>query len=215
MSLRRLVWLVLLCAAVGTNLGNRQAPSSGDLIDSVLAVVENQVIMRSDVRIFVALGLIEPPESTDLTAAVLTALIERRLILEEVARYVVEAPSSDEVDVCLARIVARVGGPVDLNKVLLATGFTGEDLREVIRDDLLIERYLARRFVSARQPDDVDVATYFRDHVDEFRVDGVPQSFDSAQEEVRRRLSEQLRQELIDDWVASLMVRADVIRVAP
>ena len=171
--------------------------------------------MRSDVRIFVALGLIEPPESTDLTAAVLTALIERRLILEEVARYVVEAPSPDEVDVCLARIVARVGGPVDLNKVLLATGFTGEDLREVIRDDLLIERYLARRFVSARQPDDVDVATYFRDHVDEFRVDGVPQSFDSAQEEVRRRLSEQLRQELIDDWVASLMVRADVIRVAP
>ena len=85
----------------------------------------------------------------------------------------------------------------------------------MLRGDLRIERYLARRFVSARQPTEDEVAVYFRDHADEFLTNGVLPSFDAARGEARRRLSEGLRQERIDDWVASLAARADVVRVRP
>ena len=194
---------------------NLQTPGPGDLIDSVRAVVEGQIIMLSDVRAFLALGLIEPPDPANPIPPVLTALIERQLILEEVARYVVEEPSTAEVDGRLADVVGRLGGPEALEQVLPVVGFTVDDLRQVLRDDLRIDRYLARRFVSARQPSEDEVAAYFRGHADEFRTGGVPQSFDAARDEARRHLSEVLRQELIDDWIASLTARADVFRVTP
>ena len=196
-------------------LGNRQAPGPGDLIDRVLAVVEGQVIMLSDVRAFLDLRLIEPPDLADPTEPVLTVLLERQLILDEVARYVVEAPPPAEVEARLADVVERVGGPEAFEQVLPVVGFTVDDLRQVLRDDLLIERYLVRRFASARQPTEDEVAAYFRDHADEFRFGGVPQSFDAARDEAHRRLSEVLRQELVDDWVASLTARANVFRVRP
>ena len=196
-------------------LGIGQPPGAGDLIDSVLAVVEGQVIMLSDVRAFLDLRLIESPDAGDPVPPVLTALIERQLILEEVARYVVEEPSTAEVEGRLTDVVGRLGGSEALDRLLPAVGLTVDDLRQVLRDSLRIERYLARRFVSARQPTEDEVVAYFREHADEFRADGVPPSFDAARDEARRRLSEALRRELIDGWIASLAARADVFRVTP
>ena len=171
--------------------------------------------MLSDVRAFRDLRLVEPPDAPDPTPSVLTALIERQLILEEVARYVVEEPLSAEVDARLANLVSRLGGPEEFEQRLPALGFTFDDLRQVLRDDLRIERYLTRRFPSARQPTADEVAAYFSEHAFEFRSGGVLQSFDVARDEARRRLSEALRQELIDDWITRLTARADVFRVSP
>ena len=111
MAVRRLVRLAFFGAVVGATLGGGQTPGSGERIDRVLAVVEGQVILLSDVRAFLDLRLIEPPDAADPTPPVLTALIERQLILEEAARYGVEAPTSDDVDARLAAVVGRVGGP--------------------------------------------------------------------------------------------------------
>ena len=111
--------------------------------------------------------------------------------------------------------MGRAGGTEAFEERLLRVGFTVDDLRYVLRDDLRIERYLARRFVSARRSTEDEVVAYFREHADEFLTDGVLPSFDAARGEARRRLSEGLRQERIDDWVALLAARADVFRVSP
>ncbi len=194
--------------------GRLAARGAQELIDSVLAVVEAQVILLSDVRLFLDLRLIEPPDAADPTRPVLTALIERQLMLEEVMRYVVEEPLPGELDARLATVVARVGGPTAFQALLSTVGFTVDDLRQVLRNDLRIERYLVRRFGSP-QPTEDEVAAYFTDHADDFRIDGVLPSLDAARDDARRRLSTQLRQDAIDDWVASLTARADVFRVRP
>ena len=163
---------------------------------------------------FLDLRLLEPSDAADLTGSVLTALIERELVLEEVVRYGAEEPEPDEVDARLATVVARVGGPEALRELLPTVGFTGDDLRQVLQEELRIERYLALRFGSP-QPTEDEVAVYFTDHADDFRIDGVLPSLDAARDEARRRLSKELRQEAIDVWVASLTARADVFRVRP
>ncbi len=211
----RLTRVVLLCAVMSATLGFRQPLGPGDLLDRILAVVEGQVIMLSDVRAFLELRLIERPDASDPTALVLTALVERQLILDEVARYVVDEPSTAELDARLALVVVRIGGPDAFEQVLQVVGFTADDLRQVLREDLRIERYLARRFPSARQPTEDEVAAYFLEHIEEFQTDGVPQSFEVARDDAQRRLSAQLRQELIDDWTAGLSRRADVFLVTP
>ena len=185
-----------------------------ELVDRVLAVVEAHVILLSDVRAFLDLRLIETFDVTDPTRSVLTALIERHLMLEEVARYVIEEPLPEDVDARLAQAVARVGGPEAFQKLLPTVGFTVDDFRQELQNDLRIERYLDRRFGSP-QPTGDDVAAYFSDHADDFRTNGVLPSFDAARDEARSRLSKALRQQAIDDWVASLTTRADVFRVRP
>ena len=215
MAVRRLVRLAFFGAVVGVTLASGQTPDSGEPIDRVLAMVEGQVILLSDVRAVLELRLIEPPDAADAAPWVLTALIERQLILEEAARYGVEAPPADEVDARLAEVVGRVGGIEPFQGRLAIVGFTLDDLRQVLQDDLRIERYLARRFVSARQPTESEVAAYVRDHADEFLTDGVLPPFDAVRGDARRRLSEALRQERIDAWVALLADRAEVLRVTP
>ena len=215
MAVRRLVRLAFFGAVVGVTLASGQTPGSGEPIDRVLAMVEGQVILLSDVRAVLELRLIEPPDAADAIPSVLTALIERQLILEEAARYGVEAPPADEVDARLAEVVGRVGGIEAFQGRLATVGFTLDDLGQVLQDDLRIERYLARRFVSARQPTESEVAAYVRKHADEFLTDGVLPPFDAVRGDARRRLSEELRQERIDDWVALLADRAEVLRVTP
>ncbi len=132
----------------GPAMGAQQSPPGvGQLLDRVLAVVGGQVILLSDVRLFLETGLVEP-RGADPVPPALERLIERRLILDEAARYVVEDPLQDEVDARLGQIEQRIGGPRGLAAVLAATGYAPQDFEQVVRDDLRIERYLERRFPS-------------------------------------------------------------------
>ena len=201
--------VVSVGAALVLSLGARQVPPTGDLLDRVLAVAARQVVMLSDVRAFLELGLVEPPALGDPVAYTLTTLIERQLVLDEVGRYVVQEPSQGEVDTRLAAVINHVGGEEALAAVLPRVGFTVDDVRRVLQDDLRIERYLARRFPGARRPTEEELGDYVREHPDEFRIDGRLQTQEAALD----RLTQQFRQESIDDWVTSLTLRADVFRV--
>ena len=69
MSLRRKVGakqsfrLLALCVVVIVSFGHRQLPNPSEVIDNVLAVVDGQVIMASDIRAFLALGFIDESSS--------------------------------------------------------------------------------------------------------------------------------------------------------
>ncbi len=200
-------------AALVLSLGARQAPPTGDLVDRVLAVAARQIVMLSDVRAFLELGLVEPPALGDPVAYTLTTLIERQLVLDEVGRYVVQEPSRGDVDTRLGKVIDHVGGERALAAVLPGVGFTVDDLRRVLQDDLRIERYLARRFPGARRPTEEELSDYVREHPDEFRTDDRRQTREDVLQVALDRLTQQFRQESIDDWVTSLTLRADVFRV--
>ncbi len=160
----RVVWLCAVAGALAAGGGWRPAPgvrpppAAEQLLDRVLAVVGGQVILLSDVRLFLETGLVEPPGAADPVPPALERLIERRLILDEAARYVVEDPPPGEVDAGLARIERHVGGSGALDAALAATGYARRDLEQVVRDDLRIERYLARRFPPSARPSGASAA---------------------------------------------------------
>lgn len=147
------VGLCVLVAALAAGGDRRPAMGAGQsppgveqLLDRVLAVVGGQVILLSDVRLFLEAGLVGPSGADDPVPPALDRLIERRLILDEAARYVVEDPAPGEVDARVRQIERGIGGPRALAAVLAATGYAPRDFEQVVRDDLRIERYLARRF---------------------------------------------------------------------
>ena len=142
----------MLGAACAVWLGAAGArPAPAETLDRILAVAAGHVIMQSDVRAFVDLqlaGAATGPDQ-DRTARdeqVLTYLIERRLVLDEVDRYVVADPPAADVERRLAAVTARFRSEGELAAVLARVGYTIDDLRQVLRDDARRDAYVESRF---------------------------------------------------------------------
>lgn len=186
-------------------------------LDRLVAVVNGQPIMLSDLRAARAMELVPDARTLD-QAALLERLIVRELMRAEVDRFSTAPPDADELDARLAQVARRLGsdnGGAPPGDALAPLGLSQGRLRAWIEDDLRIERYLRQRFDAAAQPSDDEALAYFRSREREFLVGGRPQSFAAVREEVRARLAGERRRELIDDWTAALRRRATIVLVPP
>jgi len=141
MKLRIVFWLLL--AATG----------AAETIDRVLAVAAGQIITLSDVTAARDLGIVAPPAAADPIRAVLTALIDRELMLAEVDRYAPPEPSADAIERDLAALRTRFASRADYDAVLARSGVDDQHVRELVRQTLRIRAYQDQRFsaVDARR----------------------------------------------------------------
>ena len=116
------------------------------ILDRILAIVDGQIIMHSDVRAFIDLGLVDIPAGPSQEAEVLTWLIERQVVIDQVDRFVVAEPDSGTVDRRLDHVRSQLPGDSDLELILDRVGLAPDDLRQLIVDDIRRDAYLANRF---------------------------------------------------------------------
>jgi hypothetical protein len=196
-------WLVgLLVAAVPARA---QTPVP---IDGVAAVVNTKVITRSDVR--AARGLRLP----GLTAsapddAVVWALVERHLVLLEVARYAMPDPTPEAVAARRREWAATLPAGFDLPAAFARYGLTEVDVAAWHKEDVRIRLYLDKLFSAAAQPTNAEIAAYVRDHDAELTKGGAT-SQAAMEADARTRLADMNRQKRIRDWIDGLKRRADI-----
>jgi len=197
----RLLAAVLLAVSVSITA------SGGEIIDRILAVVDGAIIMQSDVTMAMRLWLVPSVSATNPIPAALDALIERRLILEEVDRYAPPDPPEAEIDRQIADIRTRAGARFD--PVLAESGISVDQLRRHVRDDLRMAAYLQQRF-GTMQPSDDEIAQYYRDHQAGFMRNGIVAPLEDVRDAVRAELIAERRSATIRDWIAGLRRRANV-----
>jgi len=183
------------------------ASASAEIIDRILAVVNGALIMQSDVKMAVRLGLAPQSTASDAVAVPLDALIERRLVLEEVDRYAPPDPAQTDVDRRLADVRARAGSAFD--SVLRDSGISVDQLRRQIRDDLRIDAYLLQRFGGV-QPSDDEIQQYYREHQPTFTRNGAVRPIEEVRDLVRAELIANQRAGMIKDWITGLRRRATI-----
>ncbi|MGH9349209.1 MAG: hypothetical protein ACRD26_18295 [Vicinamibacterales bacterium] len=191
------------------------AAAAQEVLDRVLARVEGAPITLSDTRAAIRLRLVEIPEGVDPILAALRQLVERRLVLAEVARFTPAEPDGAALDAEVSALVARVGTAADLAALEKSTGYGDAQIREVARDDLRIQAYLAQRFGASVQPTDDEVAQYYRTHLDEFTRDGRVIPFLEAEPVARAKMAAERRRAVIFQWMRELRQRADVVELYP
>ena len=180
------------------------------IIDRILAVVDNAIITQSDVVGAVRLGLEKAPGAPDPTAAVLDSLIERQLTLTEVDRYAPPEPPDADVSLRFEQVRLSFPSTAAFRAMLAQTSLDEAQLRHYLRDDLRIDGYLQQRFGSTVQPTEEEILAYYRAHADQFSIAGTVRPYDEAQDDARRALVAERRKALIRDWVAGLRRRANV-----
>jgi hypothetical protein len=184
-----------------------------EIIDRILAVVEGQLITLSDVRAVTRLGLETSRPGDDPVRAVLDTLIERQLMLVEVERYAPPEPPEDAINARLKTIRARLPDALAFETTLHQVGMTADHLRRYVRDALRIDSYLRQRFTSAIQPTDDEIAAFYRLNAEAFTRNGTVLPYAEVRDDVRARLVEERRSALVQDWLAGLRRRADIVEL--
>ena len=102
--------------------------------------------MLSDVRAFVQLGLVDSLSDSTTDVEVLTYLIERHLVLNEVNRFVLAEPDAAVVDRRYEEVRNRFSSKTEFHRVLDRNGLSPGDLRQVLLDELRRDTYVVDRF---------------------------------------------------------------------
>ena len=139
--------LLLLIVALVVVLCGRTADA--EIIDRIMAVVNRQPILLSDVNAALTFRLIPAGEVVDPIASAVDRLIERALILEEVERFQPPEPAREEIDKRVDAIRQRLGSADAFARALASVGWTEDQLRAWLRDDLRSTTYVNQRFADA------------------------------------------------------------------
>jgi hypothetical protein len=199
MRIRPLATIVLVLAGL-------VMPLRADVVDRVMAVVGTAVVTLSDVRAAEAFGL----TSGATPAEVLTALIDRELMLGEVDRYAAPDPESGALDRRLAQIQARFPSRALYEQALARTAMPEDRLRAFVSENLRVESYVDQRFGSASQPAPDEVLRYYREHPAEFTRAGRLAPFAEIQPATQQKLAADRRRALVAEWLDRLRRRGEV-----
>ena len=198
-------WLV-----VAIFLGWLPVVEAQQLLDRVVARVNNYAITLSDVNAALALGVIEAPAGAAQEATATARLIDRQLVLAEVARFAPPEPEMTAVEREADTMKARAGAR--LTTVMQATGIDEARIRDLARDTLRIQAYLNQRFGMTVQVSDQDVGEYYRTHQSEFMRNGTVMSFEEAEPIARQRAATARREATIAQWMSDLRMRSEVVQ---
>ena len=186
------------------------------LQDRVLAVVDEDPVLASDVERVVKLGL-QPPnpgESDDqYRKRVLNALVEERLRFHEIDRYGFEQVPVNDVEKAVAKVRAGFKDEAAFQKALKEVGLTARGLRQLMARQLLVLTYVDERLGPRVFVTFDDINKYYRTVLaPEMQKKGQPlPPLDEVREDVREVLKQQKLTQELQSWTEELRAKADVV----
>lgn len=222
---RGLLRALAAAAAVGVAAGQTPAPGlSSRVLDRVVAVVNNQPILLSDIANEVRFSVLDPetsPVSTLTPQSALQALISRTLIQQQVRQEDITAsqPNSEEVQARLKELRTELPACVRMNcatetgwqSFLSASELTASQVEAYLGLRLEMIRFIEIRFRQGIRISQQDVEAYYRTKLVPMYGPGtrVPPLSDVAAR-IEEILLEQQVNVLFDTWLDNLRKQGDV-----
>lgn len=208
-------FLFLLGLFVAGALGAAPAPPADSLKDRILAVVDEDPILASDLDRAIGLGLAaKAPGETDAAyrRRALGQLIDERLRFHEIERFGFEQVPVDEIEKQVEKIRSGFPDAAAFDRHLKEVGLTPAQLRQLVTRQLLVltyvdERVGARVFVSQE-----DIRSYYDGTLTrEMKQQKQPvPPLEDVREQIRNILRDQRLNEEIDRWTRELRDRAEI-----
>jgi hypothetical protein len=186
-----------------------------DLKDRILAVVDEDPILNSDLERVIALGLKQRNPNEEETAfrrRVLNDLIAERLRFHEIDRFGFGQVPVTEIDAHVTEVRGRFKDEATFQKTLKEHGMTAKDLRQLVARQLLTLSYVGeqlgpRVFVSLD-----DISKYHKEVLTpEMQKRGQPvPPVEDVRDQIRTVLREQRLNEAIGKWTEELRRKANI-----
>lgn len=203
------------------------APSAQaqDVTDKMVATVNTGVrpslITYSDLLWQLALEPDKPLEnpSSENLNRVLNLVISQRLILQEAERLPAIDPTNEEIEKRLNEFVLLFPSQADFQQRVARVGLSAEQLREIVRQRLTIEKFLDFRFRSFTIVTQKEIEDYYRDvYVPRLRRQQpgrlIPELKDVTKE-IETELTESKIESETDEFLDSIRERAEITPLNP
>jgi len=208
----------LICLALVLVLGAFAAPTlAAERLDGIAAVVNDDVVLQSDVEEQLALilmrfqGQVDSTMVDTLRTQILNQLIDEKLIVSEGKRLGVTATDAEvnrELEKAIHDIKERFGGEEGFRQQLAKENTTEAKLREKLRADVrqqLIRDKLVQRQIPKKSVSPAEAEAYFKANHEKFpkvppelkiSVIQIPASADSATESKAKSAAVAIRKRL-------------------
>jgi peptidyl-prolyl cis-trans isomerase SurA len=227
--------LFLVCALASVAIHSEgQVPSAsttppvGMVLDQVVAVVNGDLILESDVdeeRRFSAFQPFRDQSKPSTRNEIIERLIDRTLIMQQ-SKLQPEAPiTTEDVDAQLATLRKNIPACKDFQcttdagwqKFVEAQGFTVPELTERWRERMQVLRFIEIRFKMGIRISPQEIKTYYdKTLLPEYaRQKAAPPKLEAISDRIQEILLQQQVSALLGDWLNSLKATGSVRMAKP
>jgi parvulin-like peptidyl-prolyl isomerase len=161
--MRRAIYILVLVLAASRApqaLGGPAPAQSMRVVDRIVARVEDDIILQSQVRELGAFQqLIEGRAEGD--DKLLDELIEQWVVETEATAARFPQPAQSEVDRELARLKGQFASPEKYEARLNELGLTADEVREMLSRQIFVERYVDSKFRTSVQIEPAEIDAYY------------------------------------------------------
>ena len=191
-------------------------------VDQILTLVNDEIITRTDLLWSIAIDSKAPspagPVGSDLLRQKLDVMIDERLIAQEASRVPTTEITQDEIEKKRTELIRGFPSEASFRERAGSVGLTPPKIDDLIRQRILIDRFVDFRFRSFVLVTEQEIKRYY----DEILVPQIRAAGQVAppleEPKVREGISANLKQEKInaeiDKWLTSARQRADVVQLA-
>jgi hypothetical protein len=150
-------WIMVAASVAG-------AQQSGRVVDRIVARIEDDIILQSQVRELGAFQqLVEGQAEGD--GQLLSELIEQWMVQTEATASRFPDPAQSEVDRELARLASRFANLNAYSAKLGELGLTATQVRQLLQRQIYVERYLDYKFRPSVQIEPANIDAYYRNEL--------------------------------------------------
>ncbi len=184
-----------------------------ELVDHIVAAVNNEVITESELAESVALNMRFGKPGKDhktVESETLEGLITRRLLVQEARRLRFVDVSEQETSSEIEQLKARFGSDSAFSDFLKEHDMSLKELAHMLGEQLLVQKFVEKKIGLFVRVTREDAQRYFDTHQSEFP----DRQFSDIQKNIIARLTNEKTGQQLDQYIADLRNKAD-IRVNP
>ena len=205
------VCMIALCAP---------AVQAQQTVDQILTLVNDDLITRIDLLWSIAMDPKAPspagPVGPDLLSQKLDVMVDERLIAQEAARIPTSPITQDEIDKKRTELIKSFRNEAEFRQRVGSVGLTPQKIDELLRQRILIDRFVDFRFRSFVLVTEQEIRRYYEETLaPEVRKQGqIPPPLDQVRDGIVKLLKQGKIDDEISRWIASARQRADVVQLA-
>jgi len=182
-----------------------------EVVDRIVARVENDVILLSDMR---ALSRYQQflDGKSESNAQILDRLIDQWIVRTEADVSRSQQPSGADIDRSLSRVRDSFGSEQEYEGRLKQAGLTQQDVRAMVSSQLYLSNYLDSRFRPAVQIDSRGIEDFYQSAVvPRAKARGQePPSLDAARESIQEALIQNGINQQAEQWLKESRLRLHI-----
>ncbi len=198
--------IIILCVS---SFAVATPAARAELVDHIVAAVNNEVITASELSQTVALNerLGKPARDRKaLEAETLEGLITRRLLVQEARRLRFVEVSGQEVAAEVGKMQKRFGSEAAFSDFLKTIDLTPQELDRMLGEQLLVQKFVEKKVGLFVRVTREEAESYYHDHAAQFQG----MRFSDVQKNITALLTDEKVEQQLDQYIAELRGRADI-----